>query len=485
MELSAVLLMEDLEDSLLFVSLTQHSPLLSEMIYTDFKQQWDAVFLLANGTINNEALYMMGYQAHHEMSTIGKEFTKNFFSMNGTKLYAYYQACSEGGREGWSQVQRFGDEWDGAIIGAPAFRYGQQQVNHLVQNVVEQTMGYYPSPCEFEAIVNATIAACDPMDGLTDGVVSRTDLCKLNFDLNTTVGIAYYCAASTSMGSGGFADLAKRQMPTSSAPAQNGTVTAQAVAVAAKILDGLKTLDGKRAYLPYQPAASFDDGSTTYDETTGTYTLSVSTLGSEWVTRYLQLLDTNTFETGEFANVTYDTLRDWMVEGWQRYEDVLQTTWPDLTPFQQAGGKVIHYHGESDNSIPTASSVRYFESVREVMFPTLSYNESVAELQKFYRLYLVPGAAHCGPNTAEPNGPFPGTNLAVMIDWVEKGVEPVTLAAGYTAGTTFDGQTAEICAWPLRPMFSGNSSTVPECVYDQASIDSWIYDMDAYNMPLY
>jgi tannase len=69
-----------------------------------------------------------------------------------------------------------------------------------------------------------------------------------------------------------------------------------------------------------------------------------------------------------------------MVEGWQRYEDVLQTTWPNLTPFQAAGGKVIHYHGESDNSIPTASSVRYHQSVRQIMYPSLSYNESNAEL---------------------------------------------------------------------------------------------------------
>lgn len=441
-------------------------------------KQWDAVFLLANGTINNEALYMFGYQAHHEMSTIGKAFTKNFFSMNGTKLYSYYQACSEGGREGWSQVQRFGDEWDGAIIGAPAFRYGQQQVNHLVQNVVEQTIGYYPPPCELAKIVNATIAACDPLDGLTDGVVSRTDLCKLNFNINSTIGMSYYCAAEAAVS--GFG---KRQLATAATPAQNGTVSAQGVAVAAKILDGLTTSEGKRAYLPYQPAADFVDGETTYDSTTDTWGVSVSGLGSEWVVRYLELLDSSTFAGGVFENVTYDTLKDWMLEGWQRYEDVLQTTWPDLSPFEAAGGKVIHYHGESDNSIPTASSVRYFESVRSIMCPDLSYNESVAAVNKFYRLYLVPGAAHCATNPLEANGPFPTTNLAVMIDWVENGVDPVTLNATHLAGT-FKGQSAQICSWPLRPMWSNNGTTMT-CEYDQASIDSWLYDMDAYDLPLY
>ena len=87
---------------------------------------------------------MFGFQAHHELSLIGKEFTKRFFNMassnhstisssfnnsgSSTRLYSYYQACSEDGREGWSQVQRIGEEWDGAITGAPVIRFSDQQI---------------------------------------------------------------------------------------------------------------------------------------------------------------------------------------------------------------------------------------------------------------------------------------------------------------------------------------------------------------------
>ena len=107
---------------------------------------------------------MFGYQAHHEMSSIGKAFTKKFYSLtDANKLYAYYQGCSEGGREGFSQVQRFPEEWDGAVIGAPAIRYGQQQVNHLFPQVAQQTLNYTPPYCELERIVKLTIAACDPL----------------------------------------------------------------------------------------------------------------------------------------------------------------------------------------------------------------------------------------------------------------------------------------------------------------------------------
>ncbi|KAH8647443.1 feruloyl esterase-like protein B precursor [Tricladium varicosporioides] len=438
-----------------------------------FNTNFDAVFLLANGTINWPSVFMFGYQAHHELSLIGKQFTKNFFGMNSTKLYAYYQGCSEGGREGLSQVQRFADEWDGAVIGAPAMRFAHQQTQHLWSNVVEQTLGYYPPPCELAKIINETINACDSLDGKTDGVVSRTDLCQLNFNINSTIGMSYYCAA-TAASTNPFHS-------TPALPVQNGTVSAEAVAVASKILDGMHDSQGRRVYLSYQPAATFDDATTQYNNTTGKWELSISGLGAEFPARLLELQDTSTF--ANLDNVTYDTLKDWILQGWQMYEDTLQTTWPDLTPFQEAGGKILHYHGESDNSIPTASSVRYHESVRSIMYPNLSFNESTKAMADWYQLYLVPGAAHCAANPLQPNGPFPQTNLQVLINWVENNSTPTTLNATVLQGANL-GQNQQICAWPLRPMWTGNGTTM-ECQYDQASIDTWIYDFDAWKMPVY
>ena len=466
-----------------------------------FTSSFDSVFLIQNGTVNWEPVFMFGYQAHHELTSLGKEFTKQFFNMtssnssisffsagsgNSTKLYSYYQGCSEGGREGWSQVQRFGDEWDGAITGAPVIRFSQQQIQHLFSNVVEQTLGYYPPPCELEAIVNSTIAVCDSLDGKSDGVVARSDLCKLHFDLNSTIGLPYYCAATTAPSS----PKAKRQMmgggPGGSGggaatPAQNGTVTAKGVAVAKEIINGLHDSGGCRAYLSYQPAASFADAATTYNTTTKSWGLDISGPGAEFAVRFLQLLNSSTLSN--LDGVTYDTLKDWMYQGWQEYEDTLQTDWPDLTPFHSAGGKVIHFHGESDNSVPTASSVHYRESVRKIMYPGMSYNASSEALNSWYRLFLVPGMAHCGPDASQPNGPIPQTNLAVLIDWVENGVEPTTLNATHLAGSQ-KGENAQICAWPLRPLWTGNG-TVMNCVYDQASIDTWQYDFPAFKMSVY
>ena len=424
----------------------------------------DGVDLIANGTLNWHGITMFGYQAHHELVQIGKILSSNTY--NSSRIYAYYQGCSEGGREGMSQLQRY-DDFDGLVIGAPAFRYAHQQTNHLFPPVVEETLGYVPNPCELEYIVNATIIACDPLDGRTDGVVSRSDLCKLGYNISTVVGQSYACPAQ------------EASMRSPARTAQNGTVQQQAVDVAQTILDGLKTSDGKQAYFSWQPSASFSDASpTVYNETTGEWELPTGVLGITFITRRVQELDLDTLP---LQGVTYDTLKDWMDEGMHKFYSSLQTTWPDLSAFEASGGKVIHYHGESDDSIPAASSVHYYDQVAQIMYPGMDFNASHAALADWYRLFLVPGAGYCSRNAAQPNGPFPVTPLTDLIAWVEQGMTPEILNATVVSGD-FAGEQG-LCAWPLRP--SWNKQGEQACEYDQASVDTWQYELEAFKMPIY
>ena len=340
--------------------------------YDAFDQSFDEAFLVGNGSINWDATYSFGYQALGEMTIIGKKLTKSLYGQsNSSKLYTYYEGCSDGGREGMSQIQRWGAEYDGVITGAPAFRYAQQQVNHVFASVVEHTQDYYPPPCELAKIVNATIAACDPLDGRTDSVISRTDLCKLHFNLSSIIGEPYYCAATTSssLGFGFSGRKTKRQSAagssTSTTPEQNGTVTAAGIRVAQAIYDGLHDSKGERAYLSYQVGATFDDAATTYNNATNSWELDIPSTGGDFVTKFVQLLDLDNL--ANLDGVTYDTLVSWMTTAYFRYTDSLQTTMPDLSTFKASGGKLLHYHGESDPSVPSASSVHYWQSVRSVM----------------------------------------------------------------------------------------------------------------------
>ncbi|KAI4846966.1 tannase and feruloyl esterase [Aureobasidium sp. EXF-8845] len=402
--------------------------------FGDFSTNYDAVSLYANGTLNYDALYSFGYRGIRELTVIGREFTTNFFDTED-KVNTCYQGCSEGGRDGWSQVQRFSDAFDGAIIGAPAIRYGQQQVNHLFANVV---LDYYPPPCELQKIVNETIAFCDPLDGKTDGVIARSDLCQIHFDLNSTIGKSYHCAATEVASLGfSFGSKRKRQMmggSTGTEPEQNGTVSVQGVELVRTILKGLHDSKGRRAYINYQIGASFEDASTTYNTNTSKWELDIASTGGEWVARFINLVEASNLDT--LTNVTYDTLKEWMVKGWYN-----------------GGGKILTFHGEQDDSIPTGSSVHFYESVRKTMYPDQSYDQSVAAMNDWYRLYL----------------------------WVEKDKAPKTLNATAISG---DMANWQLCSWPLRPMYSNNGTKL-ECEYDQASIDTWMYDFDAYKLPLY
>jgi tannase len=438
-----------------------------------FNKDLSDVLLVANGTLNYNALFAFGYKAIHEMSVLGKEMTSKFY--NTSNFYSYYQGCSEGGREGWSQVQRYGTQFDGAAIGAPAFRQAFQQVLHLFSNVAELTQDYAPPPCELDQINNDTIAACDKLDGLEDGVVSRTDLCKLHYSANASIGNAYSCPASSGSG------MAAAGSTSPATPAVNGTVSAKAASIANAIWKGLFDSQGRQAYVSFQPSATFSDAATTYNSSIGQYEVTASGIGVQYVNLFLKEIDSSSLS---LTNVTYDTLRAWILEGMQKFADTLQTTWPDLEDFRANGGKVIHFHGESDFSIPAASSVIYHDSVRKIMYPNQGFNESYNSLHEWYRLFLVPGAGHCAPSTTQPNGPFPQNVLQSVIDWVENGVNPTMLNATVLQGSN-KGTSAKLCGFPLRPQWPANDSSTMECVYDQDSIDSWLPTLDSIPLPVY
>ncbi|RBR19793.1 hypothetical protein FVER53590_13823 [Fusarium verticillioides] len=449
--------------------------------YDAFNYSFDEKFLLGNGSVNWDATYMFSYQALGEMTQIGKHISRNLYDMSkSSKVYTYYEGCSDGGREGMSQVQRWGDEYDGVIAGAPAFRFAQQQVLHVYPAAVEHTLDYYPPPCELKKIVNATIEACDDLDGRKDGVISRTDLCKIHFNIKSLIGKEYYCAAETSSSLGfGFS---KRQAPgskTSNAPEQNGTITAEGVAVARAIYDGVFNSKEERAYLSWQIGSELSDGEPTYDNKTDKWTLNIPSTGGMYVAKFIELLDLDNLDN--LNNVTYNTLVDWMNTGMVRYYDSLQTTHPDLTTFKEAGGKLLHYHGESDPSIPAGSSVHYWQSVRSIMYPKLSDEKAQKALSEWYQFYLVPGAAHCGTNSLQP-GPYPQNNMNIMIEWVENGKQPSKLNASVSSGD-YKGETQMLCQWPKRPLWKNDKSF--ECVNDKKSIESWTYSFNAFKIPVY
>ncbi|KAK6214429.1 hypothetical protein LQW54_004336 [Pestalotiopsis sp. IQ-011] len=381
-----------------------------------------------NGTVQWSSLESFAYQAIHEMTVTGKELTKAFYNITDDELKSYYLGCSEGGREGHMSTQRFPEDFDGVAAGAPAMYFPVHQLAQGWPNIAMAQLNHWPSPCAFVAIEKEYIAACDPLDGLTDGVISRSDLCKYN----ATASVGKTWSNCTSGGSGA---------PTS------GTVNELDAEVVNLIYRGGLDSSGNLFFWPYQPGTTLTvEAGVKYNSTTGTFGPGTNNF---FGTYYQNLVLRSTVApTIDYSDFTVDDVYQLMLQGIQDYGSWTETTWPDLSDFQANGGKLIHFHGEQDTNLFPQASAHFYEKVRAAMFPDDAGYDSI---QEFYQFYRIPGAAHCGINSYQPNGPFPQYVLQQLIDWVEYGIAPEYLNGSTETGTSTQ---PKICMWPTVPQWS-------------------------------
>lgn len=410
-----------------------------------------AALLMAggNGTIAWSRWESFSYQAIHEMTVTGKELTRAFYNVSATDLKSYYLGCSEGGREGHQSTQRYPKDFDGVMAGAPAMYWPVHQLAQGWPNIAMAQANHWPNPCAFNTIRSHYIAACDPLDGLTDGVISRSELCT--YDPSKSVGVAY---ANCSLSSGAPGATAVTY------PA--GTISQADADVVKAIYKGGFTSAGDQLFWAYRPGTTLTvEAGVKYNAANGTFSAGTSNFFGTYYTN--MVLRTTASVTVPYDTITVDDVYDMMLEGLQQYGGWSESTWPDLSAFQANGGKMIHYHGEQDTNLFPEASAHFHEKVRAAMFPGA---KDYTGINEFYRFYLVPGAAHCSINTAQPNGPWPQFGFAQLIDWVENGVAP-----SYLNGTTETGTSiqSKICLWPTRPLWKKNSTSSFDCVEAKAA----------------
>lgn len=148
-----------------------------------------------------------------------------------------------------------------------------------------------------------------------------------------------------------------------------------------------------------------------------------------------------------------------------------------MSPFQRAGGKLLHYHGLVDQTISSHNSPRYYEHVSETM------GLAPEELDEFYRFFRISGMAHCrgGPGASfignvksSAASLEPEENvLMAMVRWVEEGVAPETVTGTAYVNGSKDAGVAfkrKHCRWPYRNVYKGpgdvSDESAWECVSD-------------------
>ncbi len=348
-----------------------------------------------------EKVIDFGWRAVHEMAVASKTIIRAYYDA-GPRL-SYWNGCSAGGRQGMKEAQRFPADFDGIIAGAPGLDWtGRAAQAVRVAKTLEANASARLSPSEIERLHRAVIQACDADDGVKDGVIENPAGCR--FD-----------PAALECGGSDASCLTTAQVETVrlmySSPPNPKT---------ARPITGLAT------------------GSELGWTSLG-WTASARATGLDQF-RFIVFKDPS-WEIKQF-NFDSDIVRAEEGDG-----DTINALNPELKPFLDRGGKLIQYHGWSDPQISPASSSQYYMRAAEAL-------GGASRLHGGYRLFMVPGMAHCGGG----EGPNSFDALGALETWVERGTPPDRILAAHSTNGAVD-RTRPLCPYPQTAVYRGLGST--------------------------
>ena len=369
-----------------------------------------------------------GWRATHLMTTFSKALINTFYGDPANR--SYFAGCSTGGQQALMEAQRFPNDYDGILAGAPAFNRTHIHTVPVAQyRATHATPASYIPATKFDVVNQAVLAQCRGKDGgaATDAFLTDPRICK--FDPATLA-----CPAG---------------------------------------------LEGTNCLNPDQVAAMKVYYAGSVNLATGALINPGNARGSE--TSNPAALG---FALNESLNEpSFDSLFKWVFGAtwqWQTFDfnrDVtsvdqvlaadLNATSTDLRAFAGRGGKLVMYAGWADPLIPSQSAINYFNAL------TTSFGgngaSALKKTQGFARLFMVPGMWHCkeGPGPSSFGGviaqPAPSYDakydlLTSLTQWVEHGVAPTSVVA-----TKYNNDTPQlgiamqrpICSYPQIPVYKG------------------------------
>jgi TonB family protein len=364
-----------------------------------------------------------GWRAIHEMTLKAKSIIQAFYGDAPKK--SYFSACSNGGRQGLMEAQRFPEDYDGIIAGAPA-NYWTKVFATFIWDIqaMQAEPGSYIGANKIPAIARAVVAACDANDGVNDGLLNDPREC--HFDPKVLL-----CQQGDS----------------------DSCLTAPQVAALKKIYDG--PVDGKaRQMFPgFFPGGEDGEG--------GWATWIGHAPGKDLQTVFASGFYTNMVSTKDPVDVKTINVETAVKLADDQQGQTFNAIDPNLKPFAARGGKLIVYHGWSDAALPPQGSINYYNSVEEAMGP--------GKPALFMRLFMVPGMQHCGGGPG-PNsfGQFaPGADAdhdlnQALERWVEKGIAPDKLIATKFVDDKREkgvAMTRPLCPYPAAATYKGTGDT--------------------------
>lgn len=291
-----------------------------------------------------QKLVEWGYAALHGSVVLAKEAVREYYGAD--IRYSYYSGCSTGGRQGFKEIEMFPDEFQGVLAGCPAW-----WTTHL--QPWSEVVGLYNLPLNaswsipesmFDVIADEVVRQCDPQDGVVDSIVSDPRRCDFRIE-------ALLC---------GSPDV---NVSACLVPDQLDTL----YKIYNDWVEANQTFE-----FPHLELGSEQQWSALIGDAGN----APSPLGTAYVQYFLGYGPDWTWEDW---NPSIVAVSDEMNPGNATVTDF------DFTPFYNAGGKVLHYHGWADGLIATGSSRYLYDRVLRAMQP------QGIDLDDFYRFFLVPG----------------------------------------------------------------------------------------------
>ncbi|WP_157995168.1 tannase/feruloyl esterase family alpha/beta hydrolase [Peristeroidobacter soli] len=377
-----------------------------------------------------EKLVDFGHRAIHLMTVNAKAIIQAYYGAGPKR--SYFASCSNGGRQALMIAQRYPDDYDGIVAGAPANDWTGLMLGFLWNSQAMLKPDAYVTPAHSPALEAEVNAQCDTLDGVKDQIVGVPRACNFQPQkLRCSDKVSKWCLTDPQIGA------------------------LQA------IYQGPRTASGTQLFPGFTPGAEVGsvpglgwDGWIFGPKAAG------GTQG-RFVANFMRsvAVGDDNWQPGSF-----DFTRE-APAFIERYAPILNATDPDLSRFAARGGKVILFHGWADAAVPPLNTIKYFDAVGEKMG---------AQREQVVRLFMVPGMQHClagpGPSTfgglsaaVQPSNPTIDLSSA-LEQWVEKGVAPETvkavrpknlLAALYDPTQGGVDRSALLCAYPKQARFKG------------------------------
>jgi feruloyl esterase len=341
-----------------------------------------------------------GYRATHEMTVKSKLIIAAYYG-EGPKL-SYFNGCSAGGRQALKEAQRYPEDFNAIVAGSPGIDWTGRamQAVWIAQAVHKEAASAIPSS-KFLVIHKAVLKACDAADGLKDGIIEDPTHCQ--FDPKVLE-----CNGPDS--------------PTCLRPPQ--------VEAVRKIYAPVRNPRTMREIFP-----GLERGSELgWNTMAGAQPFG---LGLD-LFKFVVFKDPHwDYKAFNFDSDAALTVRD---------GGIMNALDPNLRAFFARGGKIIQYHGWSDPRISPLSSVRYYDKVVDTL-------GSASKVKDSYRLFMVPGMAHCGGGEGTSNFDM----LGALEQWVEAKKAPDQILASRVRDGRVD-RTRPLCPYPEVAKYKGTGS---------------------------